>query len=216
LVYSFSALASLSYSEFISVLELKLRNHSTMATRENERQVSTRTVAVFIIVVLAFAGSMAFISAWMGALTINDAGGWPLPYNENDVIMQVSLDNTNPLILSVKVKSNSSEKSVNMVEAYVKNYNQTTVAEYWSKWVNHHYGFAFDPICELPEYGSEKLLTLNFETTLPSGSYTLWFCAIGEVTYSGTDATRADVERGIYPFAHVYFTIPFIRPHEYL
>jgi hypothetical protein len=178
------------------------------------RQAPTRKVIVVIAVLAAFAvAGILLTAAWMSALTVP---GWRLPYNENDLIMQVSLDNTNPLILSVKVKSNSSEKSVNIVEAYVKNYNQTTVAEYWSKWVNHHYGFAFDPICELPEYGSEKLLTLNFETSLPSGSYTLWFCAIGEVTYSGTDATRADVERGIYPFAHVHFTIPYVRPFDYV
>ena len=186
-----------------------------MTASDNETQVSTRkTVAVLIIVVLAFAGSMAFISAWMGALTI--PGFERFFYNENDVTMQVSLDNTNPLTLSVKAKSNCSERNVNIVGATVKNYNQTTVAEYWGKWVNHHYGEFFDYICELPDYGSEKMFTLNFETTLPPGSYTLWFCAIGPVSYSGTRATRADVERGIYPFAHVHFTIPYVRPFDYV
>jgi hypothetical protein len=180
----------------------------------NEERVLTRNGKVLLVVMsLAIVGLAWLVSAWMSVLTI--PGAWRLPYNENDLIMQVSLDNTNPLILSVKAKSNCSEESVNIVGATVKNYNQTTVAEYWGKWVNHHYGEFFDYICELPDYGSEKLLTLNFETTLPSGSYTLWFCAIGPVTWSGKDFTRADVECAIYPFAHVHFTIPFIRPHEY-
>jgi hypothetical protein len=179
------------------------------------RQAPTRKVIVVIAVLAVFSvAGIVLTAAWMSALTI--PGFERFFYNENDVIMQVSLDNTNPLILSAKARSNCSERSVNIVGATVKNYNQTTVAEYWGKWVDHHYGEFFDYICELPDYGSEKLFTLNFKTTLPPGSYTLWFCAIGPITYSGTRATRADVERGIYPFAHVHFTIPYVRPHDYV
>jgi len=183
--------------------------------RDEETRVLNRKGILFVTSLsLVILGLAWLASAWMGALTI--PGFERFFYSENDVIMQVSLDNTAPLTLSVKAKSNCSDLSVNIVGATVKNYNQTTVAEYWGKWVNHHYGEFFDYICELPDYGSEKLFTLNFETTLPPGSYTLWFCAIGPVTYSGTRATRADVERGIYPFAHVHFTIPYVRPYDYV
>jgi hypothetical protein len=108
-------------------------------------------------------------------------------------MIEVTMNDANPLILSVRVKSNCTDDIIYLVEARIEDYNQTTVAVYRGEWVGGRDGYR-RPICVLPDFGSEELLTLNFETSLPSGNYTLWFCS------------RADVV--IYPFAHAYFTIP--------
>jgi hypothetical protein len=133
---------------------------------------------------------MFLLLAGMSALTIT---GMHHAANENDLLMAVSVDTTNPLILSVRVKSNCTDDILYLVEARVKDYNETTVAEYRGVWVGGRDGYR-RPICVLQNFGSEELLTLNFETSLPSGTYALWFCS------------RFDVV--IYPFAHAYFTIP--------
>lgn len=129
------------------------------------------------------------VSAWMGALTVP---GMHHAANENDLLITVSVDNTDPLILSVRVKSNCTDDILYLVEARVKDYNETTVAKYRGEWVGGRNGH-FEPICVLPSFGSEELLTLNFETSLPSGHYTLWFYSTAMI---------------IYPFAHTDFIIP--------
>ena len=74
------------------------------------RQAPPRNVVVVIAVLAVFAvAGIVLTAAWMSALTI--PGFERFFYNENDVIMQVSLDNTGPLILSVKAKSNCSDLS---------------------------------------------------------------------------------------------------------
>jgi hypothetical protein len=125
---------------------------------------------------------------WMGALavpTLHHA------HDENDLLLDVSVDNTDPLILSVKVKSNCTDDNLYLAVARIKDYNETTVAEYRGEWVDGSDGY-FEPICVLQNFGSEELLTLNFETSLPSGNYTLWFCSYAMV---------------LYPFAHTDFII---------
>jgi len=197
-----------AYLEFISVLEPKLRNHSTMTLIRG----LTRTYAVVIIVVLALVGSTVFISAWMGSLTISSLAKHPP--NENDlVIEEITMSSDNPLILSVKVKSNCTHAHIWMNEALIKDYNQTTVAEYWGEWrysegPNGQEQTYVLPICELSDFGSEETLTLNFETSLPSGNYTLWFCCTWMIVYDDGDVcTRATVERCTRPFDHANFTI---------
>lgn len=127
-------------------------------------------------------------SAWMGALNV---AGMHHAANENDLLMAVSVDSTDPLILSVRVKSNCTDDILDLVEARVKDYNETIVAEYRGMWVGGSDGYR-QPICVLQNFGSEELLTLNFETSLPSGHYTLWFYSIA---------------MKIYPFAHTDFII---------
>jgi hypothetical protein len=147
------------------------------------------------------------VSAWMCALTIPEMHHRG---NENDLIMKISLTNTNPLVLSVGLRSNCTDDIVYLVGAQVKDYNQSTVAEYWGKWGNaQNNGAYIEPICVLREFGATEILTLNFENSLPAGYYTLWFCSIGGVVASSGEVfTRANVERAIYPLAHAIFTIP--------
>jgi len=127
---------------------------------------------------------------WMSALTVP---GMHHAANENDLLMAISVDNTNPLILSVRVKSNCTDDILYLIEARIRDCNQTTAAEYQGIWVGGRDGYRL-PICVLENFGSEETLTVDFETTLPSGNYTLWFCS----TMMGV----------VYPFAHAQFTIP--------
>ena len=129
------------------------------------------------------------VSAWMGALTVAIIN---TPADENDLLMDVSVDYTNPLILSVRVKSNRTYGALYLEEARIEDWNETTVAEYRGEWVGGRDGHRL-PICELKNFGSEELLTLNFETSLPSGNYSLWFYSYAMI---------------LYPFAHTDFIIP--------
>ena len=177
--------------------------------RDEETLVLTRKGTVFLIgFALVIVGSAWLVSAWMCALTVPGMHHWG---NENDLITEVSLINTNPLILSVNARSNCTDDIVYLVGACIKGHNQTTVAECWGEWHSlKDYGVYLDPICVLPDFGSEETLTLNFETSLPSGTYTLWFHSIGGVVASSGEVfTRADVERAIYPLAYAYFTVPY-------
>jgi hypothetical protein len=142
---------------------------------------------------IAVLGAVLVISwlffAWMNALTVPSMHHTA---NENDLLMDVSGDNTDPLVLSVLVKSNCTDVILYLEEARVRDCNRTTVAECRGEWVGGRDGH-FEPICVLQSFGSEELLTLNFETSLPSGNYTLWF-----YRYAMT----------LYPFAHTDFVIP--------
>jgi hypothetical protein len=129
------------------------------------------------------------VSAWMGALTVAIIN---TPANENDLLMDVAVDKTYPLILSVRVTSNRTYGSLYLEEARISDFNETTVAEYRGVWVGGRDGHRL-PICVLQNFGSEELLTLNFETSLPSGNYTLWFYTYAMI---------------LYPFAHTDFIIP--------
>ena len=150
---------------------------------------SKRLLGVFVVLGVVFAVFL-LLSGWMGALT---ATGMHHAANENDLLIAVSVVDANPLTLSVRVESNCTDDILYLVEARVKDYNETTVAEYRGVWVGGRDGYR-QPICVLQNFGSEELLTLNFETSLPSGNYALWFCS------------QADVV--IYPFAHTDFMIP--------
>ena len=144
----------------------------------------------FVVVFGAVLVVFWLVSAWMGPLTVT---GMHHAANENDLLMVVSVHNINPLVLSVRVKSNCTDDILDLVEARVKDYNETTVAEYRGVWVGGRDGYR-RPICVLQNFGSEELLTLNFETSLRSGHYTLWLCS----TMMGM----------VYPFAHTDFMIP--------
>ena len=113
---------------------------------------------------------------------------------ERMVVTQVSLSSTNPLILSLNVKSFYSLE-IDFVEACVKDHNQVTLASIEAMWIIaevnewgpvHRMQF----LGQLPG-GSEKVLTLNFNTTLPSGNYHVWLRS-----------------RRYNTFVSPYFTIP--------
>lgn len=142
---------------------------------------------------MAVLGAILVISclffAWMGALTVPSMHH---AASENDLLMYVSVDNTDPLVLSVLVQSNCTDDLLYLAVARVRDCNGTTVAEYRGEWVGGRDGYRL-PICVLQSFGSKELLTLNFETSLPSGNYTLWFYSYAMI---------------LYPFAHTDFIIP--------
>ncbi len=106
---------------------------------------------------------------------------------ERMAITDVSVTSTNPLILSLNAKS------FYMVEiwfdnAYVKDNNQITVASIIGKEVevqkpNSSPYWTFQFAARLPA-ASEKILTLNFNTTLPSGEYSVWLHSYRERTFT--------------------------------
>ena len=76
-------------------------------------------------------------------------------------IAQLTVVDTDPLILSVNVKAITSKDSI-IDQAWVFNDNNTSVA------------YCFNKGSVLPA-GSEITLNLNFNTSIPSGNYTLSF-----------------------------------------
>ena len=76
-------------------------------------------------------------------------------------ITQLTVVDTDPLILSVNVKAITSKDSI-IDQAWVFNDNNTSVA------------YCFNEGSVLPA-GSEITLNLNFSTSIPSGNYTLSF-----------------------------------------
>lgn len=148
----------------------------------------SKLVLGFVAVFGVFLVVSLLVSVWMGSLTVAIMN---TPANENHLLMYVSVDNTDPLVLSVLAKSNRTDSILYLEEARVRDFNRITVAEYRGEWIGGRDGH-FEPLCVLGNFDSRELLTLNFKTTLPSGNYTLWF-----YTYACI----------LYPFAHTDFLI---------
>ena len=109
-------------------------------------------------------------------------------------LTNVSVTATNPLILSLNAKSFYMAE-IWFDEAYVKDCNQTTVASIIGKmvevqnstanpanWPGYPY-WTFHYVARLPA-ASEKILTLNFQTTLPSGEYSVWLHSYRQGTFT--------------------------------
>ena len=90
-------------------------------------------------------------------------------------ITQVTVVDTSPLVLSLNVKSITS-RDTRIDGALVLNSDGTDVATYYLEpiivvdYYSHEQTYVRQSICELPA-GSEITLTIDFNTTLPSGSY---------------------------------------------
>jgi hypothetical protein len=125
------------------------------------------------------------VSAWLGALTV----GLPLrfPY-ENEVSLEVSVNDVNPLVLSVNMKS-LYYADIQFDHGYIQDGNQTVVAEcprtvgFGSVSDGRGHSVPHFIVCILPA-NSEKTVTLNFNTTLPSGNYRLALNIYGKAFYS--------------------------------
>ena len=99
---------------------------------------------------------------------------------ERLVITKVKVDNTNPLTLSLTMKS-FYIYNIYFDKAYIKDEYQLplpTPVEIKAEWitVQENEGAPYetmDFLGQLPG-GSEKVITLNFDTTLPSGNYAVW------------------------------------------
>jgi hypothetical protein len=112
---------------------------------------------------------------------------------ERMVITQVSLDETNPLVVSLRAKSFFS-LDIHFVWAWIKDSNEVTFASIEATWVTKVYDSGpiqtMQFLGELPG-GSEKTLTFDFNTTLPSGNYSVWLRS-----------------HNYYTFVSPYFTTP--------
>lgn len=145
-----------------------------------------RIAILVAIVVVAVAGLAVVFNAWIGALVVPGMHHAP---SASDLLIKVSVANTNPLVLSAKLTWNSTDDNIWITQARIKDHNQTIVATYRGEWVGGEDGY-YKPICVLQNFGEEKLLTMDFKISLPPGDYAMWFCTN---TYFG--------------FTHVDFTV---------
>jgi hypothetical protein len=113
--------------------------------------------------------------------------------SERMAITSVSVTATNPLILSLNAKSFYMAE-IWFDNAYIKDRNQTTVASIIGEmvevqnstnnpanWPGHSY-WTFQYAARLPA-ASDKVLTLDFNTTLPSGEYSVWLHSYRQGTF---------------------------------
>jgi hypothetical protein len=142
-----------------------------------------------IAVLAAFAvAGIVLTAAWMSALAVPDINNYP---GQREVTLRVSVNSTNPLILTVYRKSsyNSSivdsagfmttvNKDIEFDDGYVQDENQTAVAwcprtvPYGSSSDGRGHYVQHFIVCILPA-NSEKTVTIDFNTTVPSGKYCL-------------------------------------------
>ncbi len=106
---------------------------------------------------------------------------------EKMAITNVLVTATSPLILSLDAKSFYMAE-IWFDNAYVKDCNQTTVASIIGEMVevqkpNASPYWTFHYAARLPA-ASEKILTLNFNTTLPSGEYSVWLHSYRQSTFT--------------------------------
>jgi hypothetical protein len=111
----------------------------------------------------------------MGALEV----GLPLTGPEKDelLIEKVSVNTIDPLILTVGMKS-LYNLDIEFDQGYIQDDNQTVIAQcprtvpYGSVSDGRGHSVQHFIVCILPA-NSEETVTLNFNTTLPSGNYRL-------------------------------------------
>jgi len=134
----------------------------------------TRVYAVVIIVVLALVCSTVFISAWMGSLWIQPMWG---PEKDELLIERVSVNTIDPLVVTVNLKS-LYRLDTEIDQGYIQDDNQTVIAQcprtvpYGSVSDGRGHSVQHFIVFILPA-NSEETVTLNFNTTLPSGNYRL-------------------------------------------
>ena len=146
---------------------------------------AVRNAIVVAVVVAAVAGLAVALNAWMGALVVPGMHHAP---SASDLLMNVSVANTNPLVLSAKLTWNSTDDNIWISEARIKDCNQTVVATYRGEWVGGEDGY-FKPICVLQTFGEGRMLTLDFKTSLLLGDYALWFCTNTYFGFTHADFT---------------------------
>jgi hypothetical protein len=170
---------------------------SFVTTRDEETQTLTIKGIVFVISLsLVIVGLAWLVSAWMGALNVPDINHYP---GQREVNLRVSVNSTDPIILTVYMKSyfNStigdsigfmntwnSYTDIEFDDGYIQDENQTVVAQcprtvpYGSvsdgrgHWAQHFI------VCLLPA-DSEKTVTIDFNTAVPSGKYLLTLSSHG-------------------------------------
>lgn len=148
---------------------------------------------------IVFATSFLMVSLWLGSLHIPDTNHYPV---ETTVTFDVSVNNTDPLVLTVNMKSLYrayeaestgfmivADADIEFDDGYIQDDNQTVVAHCLR---TVPFGFSSDGrghwaqhfiVCMLAT-NSTRTVTLNSNTTLPPGSYCLTLYTHGNALYS--------------------------------
>jgi hypothetical protein len=146
---------------------------------------ATRNAIMVAIAVAAVVSLAVVLNAWIGALVVPIMHHAP---SASDLLVKVSVINTKPLVLSAKLTWNSTDDNIWISEARVTDYNQTVVATFRGEWVDGEDGYG-KPICMLQNFGEEKMLTMDFKTSLAPGDYSLWFCTNSYAGFTHADVT---------------------------
>ena len=121
---------------------------------------------LFTVLAILLIPPLIFVSLFYGCVSaVLIAPMFPL----RSEITQVTLVDDSPLVLSLCVKAITS-RDTRIECALILDSNDTLVASYWNEEIMVNGVSTFQPICVLPA-GSEITVTIDFNTTLPSGSY---------------------------------------------
>jgi hypothetical protein len=93
----------------------------------------------------------------------------PMYFPLRSEITEVTVVDDSPLVLSLSVKAITSRDS-RIDSAFILDSNDTLVASYCNEEIMVNGAWTFEPICMLPA-GSEITVIVDFNTTLPLGSY---------------------------------------------
>jgi hypothetical protein len=121
---------------------------------------------LFIVLASILVPPLIFFSLFYGCVSaVIMAPMFPL----RSEITQVTVVDDNPLVLSLCVKAITS-RDTRIDSAFILDSNDTLVASYWNEEIMVKGVYTFEPICVLPA-GSEITVSVDFNTTLPSGGY---------------------------------------------
>lgn len=139
-------------------------------------------IAILGVIVIIF----WLISAWMGSLFFEPVA-WGPPF-QTKISIDVLINSSNPLVLTANMSSLSSA-DIAIESGYIQDQNHTIVAECprtvsFGSVTNHHGLWAEHFIVCVLTANSTKIVTLNLNTTLPSGNYSLKFYTHGTTFYS--------------------------------
>jgi len=121
---------------------------------------------LFTVLAILFISPLIFVSFIFGCVSaVLMAPMFPL----RSEITQVTGVDTSPLVLSLCVKAITS-RNTRIDCALILDDNDTLVASYCNEEIMVKGAWTFEPICVLSA-GSEITVTVDFNTTLPSGDY---------------------------------------------
>ena len=114
---------------------------------------------------LLFIPTLTFFTMFFTCISIFT----PMYFPMRSEITQVTVVDASPLVLSINVKAITS-RDTRIECALILDSNDTLAASYWNEEIMVNGVSTFQPICVLPA-GSEITVTIDFNTTLPSGDY---------------------------------------------
>ena len=155
----------------------------------------SKTYVYVTILGIISAISIFLVLSWFSALTV--PGMNHAPVNEFEV--QVFVNNNNPLTITLNLKSLNDHHFIEFRRVEILDKNENIVAEYQGitteKMIGEYEYTWVESIFTLPEE-TEKVVRLNFNTTMLQGKYSLiLFC---------------DYFSGLMPVSYTHLTLPTI------